>query len=170
MRSMPTPPKDGPRMRLLALLMGIPTIIIALGISALEAYRWLQPDASLFAPPAMSLADAIANDDVRRTYELIRAGQDPAAPITVRHPDLTADRAVEVPPLVWAVAMESDWAVSMLLLRFGVHLDAQTQRRAVCLAERLRRPDIVRLLLPDVHDPVESCPDRKDSEEALLVN
>jgi hypothetical protein len=158
-------------MHLLTLLIGAPAVVMAVGVSVLETYRLLQPNAPLFRPSAPSLADAIIDDDVRGAYELLRAGQDPAAPITVRHLDLTGDRPVRVAPLLWAVATGSDWAVSMLLLRFGVRLDAETQHRAICLAEQLGRPDIVRLLmLADPHGSVGSCPDQKSSDGPLLVD
>jgi hypothetical protein len=83
--------------------------------------------------------------------------------------DLTGDRAVTVPPVLWAVATESDWAVSMLLLRFGVRLDAATHHRAVCMAEQLNRPDIVRLLtVGHGEDALGACPTRDGHGKPLL--
>ena len=60
-------PRDR-RESLLALLIGGPAVILALGIVATEAWRWFQPNSSLFAvPAAASFADAIASDDVTRS-------------------------------------------------------------------------------------------------------
>ena len=162
-------PRDR-RESLLALLMGGPAVILALGIVATEAWRWFQPNSSLFrAPAAASFADAIASDDVHGAYEFIRAGQDPNAVIAVRHSVLTGGRLVEVRPLLWAVALQSENTVAMLL-GFRARLDAVTKREAGCLAERLERPDIVRLLrLGDPGASLEPCPVRHDSNAPLLT-
>jgi hypothetical protein len=162
-------PRDR-RESLLALLIGGPAIIIALGIVATEAWRLIEPDSSLFAAPAaVSLADAIASDDVLGAYEFIRNGQDPNALISVRHTVLTGGRPVDVLPLLWAVATQSEGAVAMLL-GFGARLDAVTTRKAVCLAEQLERADIVRLLrLGDPDTATEPCPARHDSKVPLLT-
>jgi hypothetical protein len=134
------------RTNLLVLLLGVPAIISALGITALETWRWVRPNSALFVPPAAaSMADAIARDDVWGAYEFIRAGQNPNEVIAVRHEALTGGRRVEVLPLVWAVVTQSDRAVAMLL-GFGARLDAPTKHQAVCLAAQLGRDDIVQLL------------------------
>jgi hypothetical protein len=157
------------RESLLALLIGGPAVILALGIVATEAWRWSQPNSSLFAAPAAaSFTDAIASDDVLGAYEFIRGGQDPNALISVRHMVLTGGRRVEVRPLLWAVATQSEGAVAMLL-GFGARLDAVTKREAVCLAEQLGRADIVRLLqLGDPEASREPCPPRQRSDGSLL--
>ena len=131
---------------LLALLLGVPAIVTAIGLSAIEAWRWLSPSSPLFVPPASaSLAEAIARDDARATYEFIRAGADPNGVVTVRHEQLTGGRPVDVLPLIWAVAAQSDSSVATLL-GFGARLDPSTKHQTVCLAARLGRDDIVRLL------------------------
>lgn len=162
-------PRDR-RESLLALLIGGPAVILALGIVATEAWRWFEPNSSLFAAPAAaSFADAIASDDVRAAYQFIRAGQDPNAVIAVRHTMLTGGRRVDVLPLLWAVAMQSESTVAMLL-GFGARLDAVTKREAVCLAERLERADIVRLLrLGDPGASLEPCPVHGGDDNALLL-
>ena len=132
--------------RLVALLLGVPAIITAIGLTAIESWRVVSPSSPLFAPPAaVSLADAIARDDARAAYAFIRAGQDPNSVVTVRHEELTGGRPVEVLPLIWAVAAQSDNAVAMLL-GFGARLDPSTKHQAVCLAVRLGRDDIAQLL------------------------
>ena len=158
------------RESLLALLIGGPAVLIAVGIVAAETWRWIQPESSLFAAPAaVSLADAIASDDVLGVYEFIRAGQDPNALIAVRHTVLTGGRRVEVLPVLWAVATQSEGAVAVLL-GFGAHLDSAMKQEAICLAEQLRRADIVRLLrLGDPDTSVEPCPARHDSGVLLLT-
>jgi hypothetical protein len=147
------------RAQLLALLLGAPAIVIALGVTALETWRWISPDSPLFTPPvAASMADAIAANNARGAYAFIRAGQDPNGVIAVRHDVLTGGREVEVIPLLWAVATQSENAVAMLL-GFGARLDAPTKHKAVCLAARLGRDDIVQLLqLSDADTSPEACP------------
>jgi hypothetical protein len=157
------------RMHLLALLLIVPALISALGVTALEVWRWVSPSSALFAPPvAASLADAIAANDPLGAYEFIRAGQSPNGDMTVRHDVLTGGQPVEVSPLLWAVATQSEEAVAMLL-GFGARLDAPAKHEAVCLAMRLGRDDIVHLLeLPGPDDSSEPCPAASASEGAAL--
>lgn len=159
----------GRRRHLLAALIATPTILTALGVTALEAWRFHRPDSPLFVTPRVdSLADAIANDDVRRAYEFIRAGQDPNDLIAVRHPVLTDGRLVQVSPLLWAVATKSRQAV-LMLLGFGARIDATSERQAVCLAEQLGRDDIAEVLeLHGGHLSPEPCPRQEASEAGLL--
>ena len=147
------------RTHVAALLVWLPAIGAALGVTALEGWRWMSPASELFArPAAATLADAIAINDARGAYEFIRAGQNPNDAIAVRHNVLTAGRSVEVSPLLWAVATQSDEAVAMLL-GFGARLDPSARREAVCLAVRLGRDDIVQLLRLSERDaPLERCP------------
>lgn len=63
----------------------------------------------------------------------------------MRHDVITGGQPVEVSPLLWAVATQSEEAVAMLL-GFGARLDAPAKHQAVCLAVRLDRDDIVQLL------------------------
>lgn len=159
----------GRRRHLLAALMAAPAIVTALGLSALDAWRFHQPSSPLFVTPALeSLADAIANDDVRRAYEFIRAGQDPNGPIAARHPVLAGGRRVHVSPLLWAVATQSRESV-LMLFGFGARMDATAARRAVCLAEQLGRDDIAEVLeLHSGHSSPEPCPKQTAGEAALL--
>lgn len=139
-------PQAGLRTRVLALLIAIPAVATALGVTAIEAWRAREPDAPLFTTPFVySLADAIERNDIPRAYEFIRGGQDPNMPMAVRHAVLTGGRVVPVPPLLWAVAMESKDAVRMLI-GFGARMDDALTQRAVCLAERLDDQEMVRLL------------------------
>jgi hypothetical protein len=117
--------------------MALPTIVTALGMGAIEAWRFREPGSPLFVTPfAYSLADAIAEDDLPRAYAFIRAGQNPNDPIAASHPVLTEGRQVLVSPLLWAVAAQKSNAV-LMLLGYGARLDGVTGDRAVCLAERL---------------------------------
>jgi hypothetical protein len=154
-----TEPEVDRRTHLLALLLVVPAIVTALGVTALEAWRWISPHSPLFAPPAAAtLAEAIAANDARAAFEFIRAGQDPNGVIAVRHDVITRGQPVEVSPLLWAVATQSEEAVAMLL-GFGARLEAPAKRRAVCLAIRLGRDDIVQLLrLSDRDASPEPCP------------
>ena len=158
------------RARFWALLVGGPAVVAALGLSALELWRWADPGNPLFARPVRaSLADAIAADDARAAYAFIRAGQDPNRVLAVSHPVLTGGRTIEVPPLVWAVAMQSDGAVGMLL-GFGGRLDADAKREAICLARRLESADILQLLQRfDPETSAEPCPTGKAGAETPLL-
>lgn len=134
------------RTRVLALLIAIPAVTAALGVSAIDVWRAREPDAPLFATPFVySLADAIAGSDIPRAYAFIREGQDPNTLITVRHPVLTGGRVVPVPPLLWAVALQNKDAVRMLI-GFGARMDDAMTQRTVCLAARLGDQEMVRLL------------------------
>jgi hypothetical protein len=134
------------RTHIVALLIGVPTLISAVGVAAIEAWEFVRPDSALFAaPPPVSLAETIASGDVLATYMLIRAGHDPNRPIVVQHPVFTDGRPVMMPPLVWAVATESNQIVS-LLLNAGARLDETLGRRTVCLAAELGNDEIARLL------------------------
>ena len=147
--------------RLLTLALAAPTLAAALGILAVEGSRLRSPESPLFATPfAYSLADAIERDDVARAYGFIRAGQDPNAPIPVRHPVLTGGRDVLVAPLVWAAATNRPQAVRMLL-GFGVRADGPAGTAAACLAHALGYDEIAGLLRQYRQSPEPApCPAR----------
>lgn len=134
------------RRRRLAVLMAAPAVVVALGLVGIEAWRSIRPRSSLFAQPfAYSLADAIATGNVPHAYAYIRAGQDPNAPMAVRHPGLTEGRWVLASPLLWSVAVGNTEAVKMLL-GYGARMDRAANQQAACLAEALDKRDIARLL------------------------
>jgi hypothetical protein len=170
MTQLRTVPSIDRRAHLLALLLGVPAIVTALGVTALETWRWISPHSTLFVPPAAAtLADAIAANDPRAAYEFIRAGQDPNGTIAVRHDVLTGGRPVEISPLLWAVATQSEEAVAMLL-GFGARLDASAKHEADCLAMRFGRDDIVHLLeLLGADDSSEPCPAASASGEGAAL-
>jgi len=156
MPSHETKPVDR-RTHLLALCLGVPVILSALGTSVIEAWRWGRPDSPLFVRPVpRTMADAIARDDARAAYALIRAGQDPNKPIAIRHEVLTGGRSVEMAPLVWAVTAESDEVLPMLLA-FVARPDAATRHQTVCFAARIGRLDFVRLLDPSGAETGKPC-------------
>jgi hypothetical protein len=148
------------RRDILVLLVGAPAVVAALGVTALEAWRFHRPDSPLFVTrPALSLADAIARDDVERAYGFIRAGQDPDALIAVEHPTLTGGRSVQVSPLLWAVASGADRSLQMLRGVGGARADATTVRRARCLAEQLGHSSLHRQLgYKEGSQSAEPCP------------
>ena len=121
----------------LAAWLAIPTLVVALGLCAIEAWRAIRPRSALFQPPFVySLADAIAVGELPQAYAFIRAGQDPNEPIWVRHPVFTGRRWVRVSPLLWAVATRNGQAVDMLIA-FGARLERRENSDAVCLAQRV---------------------------------
>ncbi len=159
----------GRRRRVLAWLMAVPTVMTALGMSALEGWRFARPLSPLFVTPRVdSLADAIAIDDVMQAYGFIRSGKDPNGLISARHAVLTGGRWVRVSPVLWAVGTASRQSLPMLLA-FGAHFDPNTQRRAICLARYLGYEDIQRSLEPFGELPsTEPCP-RQETREATVL-
>ena len=152
----------------LAALIAAPALIVALGITGLEAWRAIQPRSSLFALPfAYSLTDALATGNVQHAYQYIRAGQDPNALIAVRHPDLTHSRWVLTSPLLWAVAVGNVDAVK-LLLGYGARFDRVADRQAICLAETLGHRDILRVLSRHGEPSDRSCGEFDSTDAALL--
>lgn len=163
------PQQLAPRRRRLALLMAVPTVMTALGLSAIEGWRLLRPKSPLVASPFVySLAEAIESADVQRAYEFIRAGQDPNELIGVRHPVLTGGRWVLVSPLLWAVATQKELAV-LMLLGFGARMDRAADSRAACLAEALGNEEIAHLLRVYGAAPSpEPCRELKSGDAPLL--
>ena len=148
------------------MLIAAPTLMTALGLSALEVWRFRRPESELFVTPfAYSLAEAIERDDVQRAYEFIRAGQNPNDPIAARHPVLTGGRQVLVSPLTWAVAMNSRQAV-LMLVGFGA---GTTDGKAACLADALGNAEIAQLVrrYSDNLSP-DPCPAQKAADAPLL--
>lgn len=128
--------------RLAAWCLWGPTLLAVLGVCGIEGLRARRPADALFATPfAYSLADAIEHDDAQRAYAFIRAGQDPNGVIVVRHADWTAGRTVLVSPLLWAVTVRAEHSVWMLL-GFGVRLNAESSRTAICLATQFGHTEI----------------------------
>jgi hypothetical protein len=156
------------RMRHLAVLLAIPSVVVALSLCGIEAWRTLRPRSPLFAAPAASsLTDAIAGGDLWQAYQFIRAGQDPNALMPVQHPLLTRGRWVFVSPVIWATATQNRQAVQMLLA-FGARLDRPADRLAVCLADALGNEDIARLLRAR-EDGRPTRPCTLEGGEALLL-
>ena len=144
----------------------------ALAAPALAGALWLVADdvaRTLRAPArADSFAEAIRNDGPEQVYALIRAGQDPNAPVTFSHPDLTGDREIHVVPIVLAVATHNDNVV-MTLMSVGATLTEPRGSNAVCLARRLGYDDIATLIVRDA--PIRgtvTCPPAVNSTYPLL--
>ena len=156
------------RTHLLLVLMGTPTLLTAVGLSALEAWRLRHPESPLFATPFVySLADAIERDDVQRAYDFIRAGQNPSDLIPVHHPVLTGGRTVLVSPLVWAAAMNSKQA-ALMLLGFGARMDRATDSQAACLAEALGNAEVADVLRNYGTKPSPPCAEVRTRDRLLL--
>jgi len=156
------------RTRVLVWLLAAPTVITVCGVIAVEGWRLLRPDSSLFtAPFVYSLADAIEGDDVLAAYEFIRRGQDPNDLIAVRHPVLTGGQSRLASPLLWAVATQSKDAVRMLLA-FGVRIDRPADRQAACLAAALGNKDISAILSLYGGAPPAPCAEQNPGDVPLL--
>jgi hypothetical protein len=142
----PLIPQPDRRRRLLASVMTVPAFLAALGMCAVESWRLVRPQSSLFAAPFVySLADAIERNDVEHAHAFLRAGQDPNRPIAVRHAVLTGGQSVLVPPLVWAVETGSRETL-LMLLGFGARVDPTNPDNALCAAEALGSKELARLL------------------------
>jgi hypothetical protein len=140
-------PQPSHRAAWIAAFIAAPAIASAVALSGIEAYRLIEPEAALFGgPPPASLAESIADGfGVEQTYQFIRAGQDPNAPIPVNHPDYTEGAAITASPLLLAVAAEDGSAV-LMLLSFGARLDLPQNRHVECLARELRNGEIVKMI------------------------
>jgi hypothetical protein len=142
----------------LALLLAAPVVLVALFVSAVEAWRLAQPQSSLFVAPrtTYSLGEAIAEGKLFEAYDFVRAGQNPNDLIAVSHEDITAGESVLVSPLVWAVANRQREMVQMLL-GHGARIERPADTRAICLARALGSEDIVRVLTMDAGQSEEGC-------------
>jgi hypothetical protein len=123
-----------------ALALAVPATLGALWLS-----WWFVTDPPRGPVPGASLGDAVREDDIRRTFSLIRAGADPNAPILFND-EWTGGDDVRVTPLLIAVAYDRVDTVRTLLNN-GAVLDAPGNRYAVCLATRLKREELVPLLV-----------------------
>lgn len=158
------------RVRILAVVMALPTLGAALMVLSVEAWRLRAPESPLFVTPfAYSLADAVARDDVQRAFTFIRAGQDPNVPIMVRDLAITGDRTVQLSPLLWAVATDARQSFHMLL-GYGARWDLATERAAVCIARAWEHEQMIEVLnrARMFRDAV-SCPEVRGRAEMLAA-
>lgn len=161
-----------PRSRTIVLvwLVAAPSVLGALGVCALEAYRGLRPESTLFATPHPdTLTRAIVEDDYEGAYVLVRAGQDPNQPIPFSDDRLTGGRAVRVSPLLLAVATGSDNSLRMLL-GFGARMTARPDSLAGCLADALDEPSIATLVRDLGAEPASACPASDDTAAFPLLS
>lgn len=160
------------RRRWLAAALALPTILAALALSTLEGARLLRPDNSQARDSFVySFGEAIAEEDLDRALQFIRAGQDPNGLIGVRHAVLTDNRSVLVSPLLWAVATARPHSVR-LLLGYGARMDHPANRGAVCLADALGNVEIARLLARFSPQPPAAaglCPEAGSRADLLSV-
>ncbi len=137
------------RARMLALAIGGPVLLAALGISVIETWRVAQPDSPWFVTSASSsFADAIAAGNALETYELLRSGRDPNQPIEVRRPGSSLEQPIQVAPLAWALAHDREQVV-LLLHSKGARLDPASRGAAVCFARERGRDIVARVLAAD---------------------
>ena len=143
-----------PRQRLLGFLLLAPAVLAGAGVAAIDGWRLARPRSPWFAPrETFTIADAIEQHDVARAYALVRRSGNPDDLIVVRHAELTAGRERFVSPLWWAVAMQDEHAV-LMLIGAGATVRHSEGRDADCLAAALGRDAILALLrrystLPD---------------------
>jgi hypothetical protein len=134
------------RRRRLGLLLLGPAVLAGAAISAVEGWRLARPRAPWFAPrETFTIADAIEEHDVARAYALLRQSGDPDDLIVVRHAELTAGRERFVSPLWWAVAMQDEHTV-LMLIEAGATVRHTEGRDADCLAAALGRDAILAVL------------------------
>jgi len=132
----------------LAMLMMVPAIATAVGLTAIEGYRAVRPDSQIFGdPPAETFVAAVVRGDLglEDAHAFIAAGQDPNALIEVSDENLSGGRVVMVSPLLLAVAARNDGVVEMLLA-FGARPDLPQNRPAYCLARALGSDEIAAIL------------------------
>jgi hypothetical protein len=155
----------------MAAFVAVPAVVSAVALSAIETYRLIDPHAAFFGgPPPATLVQSITEGfGVEQTYQFIRAGQDPNAPIPVDHPDYTEGATVMASPLLLAVAAEDESAVQMLL-SFGARLDLPENRHVECLAGEIGNSEIVKLIADGRGESAPTaCKDRKADAPTPLV-
>ena len=147
------------RHTIVAAAIAIPAIVTTLCLGAIEVYRAIDPASPLFGdPPATSLAQAITRGmGVEQAYTFIRAGQDPNALITIDDEDYTGGAAMQVSPLVAAVASR-DTNIVQMLLNFGARPDLPQNRLAWCLARALSDDSSAALIAGAPRFEAPACP------------
>src|SRR5262249_46297547 len=131
---------------LIALMIGAPAIVVALILTAIEGYRFVQPTSELFGEAPASLAESITRGyGVEYSYRFIRAGQNPNDLVLVDSENYTDGRSINVSPLMLAVAAHDENTVSMLL-NFGARLDLPQNRSARCLADEIGDQAVIRII------------------------
>jgi hypothetical protein len=154
-------------MQFIACLLAAPAVAGALWFVATDVSELTAPSAATTA--FASLADAIQHGQVEDAYAFINTGTDPNAPIPFRDPQLTADREVNVSPLMLATATNNDNAV-MMLLSFGARMDLPQNALAICLARQLGHQDIAEMIIRDVKPaPTVTCPQAPSDALAPLL-
>jgi hypothetical protein len=158
------------RRRVLAVLMTMPVVLMAAGVTTVEVARWRHPNSTLFAAPvADSFADAIGSHELAEVYQFVRTEQDPSAPIAVRHPALTGGRTILVSPLLWAVALQRGQVV-LMFLGFGARTDGPAEQLSACLADSMGNADLAILLRRyAAFVPAEQCPPLTAGSPPLLA-
>jgi hypothetical protein len=158
------------RTSVMAVLIGVPALVAAIGLTALEGYRLLQPTATLFEEAPASLAESLTGGfGVEYSFRFIRAGQNPNEPIVISDPDYTGGRTIAVSPLMLAVAARDSNATSMLFTA-GARLDLPQNQWAWCLA--LEIGDRMILTILDRfggRDLPQTCPDRTTKASLPLL-
>ena len=146
----------------MAVLIAAPALAAAIGLTSLEVYRMIAPDAPVFGdPPAQSLSEAITRGrGVEAAFPFIRDGQDPNAPIVIDDEDYTGGGQMRVSPLVAAIASRDSNIVQMLL-NFGARIDLPQNRDAWCFAHVLG-DETMQKVIADAGSPAdpEGCPRR----------
>lgn len=157
---------------LIAAGLVVPAAAFAVMLTSVEVYRAVEPSAPLFGgPPPGSLAESILGGyGVEETYQFIRAGGDPNAPVRVAHEDYTGRVAIDVSPLMLAVAVGDSSAVRMLL-SFGARLDLPQNRPAECLAREIQHREIEAVLVEQREEgsPQPACDGRPADAPTALV-
>ena len=138
---------------MIAACLAMPPMIVAIALAGIEVYRFIEPDAPLFGGPApASLVESITDGfGVEQTYQFIRMGQDPNAPVRIDDEEYAGGETIQVSPLMLAVAAADGSAVRMLL-SFGARLDLPQNRRAECLARELGHREIQAILVAERGD------------------
>lgn len=147
------------RTRLLALLMAAPAVLGLLALSAIEVYRWIRPESTLFvAPSPATLASAIQVGDVEGAFGFIRAGANPNRPLEFSDPQVTGGRVVQVSPLLLAAAVSERDSMVLMLLGFGARMDLPPDSLAACLADEVGNAPVAALLRDHGARPASACP------------
>ena len=143
---------------LVALLMALPALAGALGVSVMEGGKLAAGrPAGIVSGALPSFAEAVESGYVERVHAIIRAGHDPRDLVWYRHPDLTGGVTIRTAPLLIAVARRDENMV-MTLLSAGAGSDLTADQIAACLAEGLGEFGVARAIRATAGRPLRECP------------
>jgi hypothetical protein len=150
--------------------LALPAVLAAVFVVAVELLRAFRSDSELFvAPGSRTFVEALRGGEVEVVYAFLRNGADANQPMVFRDAVLTDGQAVEVSPLLIAVASRNENAV-LALLGFGARPTLPQNARAVCLARDGGQAGLADVIVDaSGPTPAPTCPNRPAAVQAPLL-